>query len=797
MRFFELPPQLPADLDILETQIADFKAGTLPGVKFKGLRVAHGLYEQREEGTYMVRLRCPGGALTPAQLKKAGEVSEKYGAETFAISTRGGIQLSFVDLDNLITVVRELAEVGLSGRAGGGNTVRNIVSPFDAGVDPEETFDVSPYVFALTTRMVEELDSLDLPRKFKMVFSAKEQDPSKPKLTCLGFLAKIKEDQEGFQVWVGGGTASSVKPGHLLIDWIPGHRVYYVAKAMKRMFDQHGNRRQKGKAKLKWLYAKLGKEEFERLFFKYYALEQQVLGLELNLFSITNQADIAPGYTGKTSEDAQAFSEWKGRNVSAQKQSGLFQVRLPLLHGNLSWADAKSLGEFANNFGENCLRAGTNQNLYLRNIPAEYLGNVFDHIKGLKSLQLSKEPKLFGSMITCTGAETCALGMTLSRPAAKEIQRALLASDLDLDAIGELNIQTSGCPNSCASNHTGDIGLFGKTGKVGQDIYPAYMVQIGYFVDAEELHLASRIASVSAKDLPNFMVDFLRGWQNKRVLWPAVKDYLRSDEAVEDLLNLAGQYNETVPSALVNEDYYIDWSDNQRFSLLKGRKAECSAGLFDMIDVDFENVSEATKLLEAGLKGQARRKELYRLISSAAHSLLVTRGVEAFGDIEIFDCFIEQFVQQGLVPKLYLETIEAAKAKDLEMLDKRAGEVIKLGEHMKHLYESMDDSLRFNVEQLDQVQAEPVAESRADAEPEAKQKKSDGFKDFRGVGCPMNFVKTKIALAPMSSGETLEVWLDDGEPIINVPESVRLEGHDILSQDQTDDGYWSVVIQKA
>jgi len=794
MRFFKLPPQLEADIKILEGQVADFKAGTLPAMKFKGLRVAHGLYEQRELGTHMVRLRCPGGAFTPVQLHKAGVVSEKYGAKTFAISTRGGIQLSYVDLDDLIKVVRELAEVGLSGRAGGGNTVRNIVAPFDAGVDPDEVFDVSPYVFSLTTRMVEELDSLDLPRKFKMAFSGQGQDPTKPKLTCLGFWAKIKDGEEGFQVWVGGGTASSVKPGHLLIDWIPGHRVYYVAKAMKRMFDQHGNRRQKGKAKLKWLYAKLGKDEFERLFFKYYAMEQQVLGLELKLAPVENRADIVAGYSAEQPADAEAYAVWKQRNVTKQKQEGLFQTRLPLLHGNLSWVDAKALADLAMNFGENCLRAGTNQNLYLRNIPEAYLANIFNAVKDFESLELSNEPELFGAMVTCTGAETCALGMTLSRPAVKEIQRALLASDLNLDALGDLKIQTSGCPNSCASNHTADIGLFGKTGKVGQDVYPAYMVQIGSFINADELQLASRIASISAKDLPNFMVDYIQGWQNKKVLWPSVKEYLRSDEAVEDLLNMATQYNETVPSALVNEDYYFDWSDDKRFSLLKGRKAECSAGLFDMIDVDFENVTEATKLLEAGLKGDSRKKELYRLIASAAHSLLVTRGVEAFSDEEVFDCFVEQFVNSGLVPKLYLETIQAAKAQDLKMLDKRAGEVIMLGEHMKKLYESMDDSLRFNVEQLDgadQAQLEP--ETKA----ESTQNKYNGFKDFRGVACPMNFVKTKIALAPMSSGETLEVYLDDGEPIINVPESVRLEGHEILTQDQADGGYWSVVIKKA
>ena len=303
MRFFQLPPQLPADLDLFETQVADYQKGSLPAVKFKGLRVAHGLYEQRQEGTFMVRLRCPGGALTPAQLEKAAMVSARYGAETLAVTTRGGIQLSFVKLGDLIAVVRELVSVGLSGRAGGGNTVRNLIAPHDSGVATDEVFDISPYLFALTSRMVAEPDSLDLPRKFKIGFSGKKNDPAKTKLSCLGFWAKENEGRRGFEVWVAGGTGSSVKPGHLLLDWIPDHRVYYVTKALKRMFDQHGNRRQRSKAKIKWLYEKLGKEEFERLFFRFYALEQQEPGLELKLEPVKNEAQVAAGLAVESPQD--------------------------------------------------------------------------------------------------------------------------------------------------------------------------------------------------------------------------------------------------------------------------------------------------------------------------------------------------------------------------------------------------------------------------------------------------------------------------------------------------------------
>lgn len=801
MRFFELPPQLGEDLKTFKGQIADFQSGSLSGVKFKGLRVAHGVYEQRQEGTFMLRLRCPGGAITPEQLERAAQVSAEYGASQMAVTTRGGLQISFVDLPDVFTAVEALAEKGLSGRAGGGNTVRNMMGPHDAGVDPDEVFDISPYLFELTTRMVAEPDSLNLPRKFKIAFSGKKTDPGKVKLTCLGFWAKEQDGQKGFEVWVAGGTGSSVKPGHLLLDFVPEHRVYYVAKALKRMFDQHGNRRQRSKAKIKWLYEKLGQAEFERLFFKFYALEQQQTGQELVLKPIENRADVVEGFEPERPQDEKAFSLWRKRNVRAQAQAGLFQVRLPLRHGNLNVDDAKALAQLAGKFGPNSLRLSAEQNAYLRNIPEAYLGSVFNGLLPLKSLFLSQNPELVGNMVTCTGAATCALGMTQSRPAIQAVQEALLASDLDLDSLGDLKLYSSGCPNACGNNHVGDIGFFGKTGKVGQDLYPAYMVQIGSKLSATDLQVARRIATVPAKDLPAFTVAYLQGWQAKSADWPNIRDYLNADEGVEDLLNLAAQFTEAVGPASEQPGYYTDWGDESRFTLLKGRKAECSAGLFDMIDVDFEAIDGATKVLEAGLKGDERKTQLYRLISSAAHSLLVTRGIEAFSDEEVFDAFSEHFIKAGLVPQVYAEPVQLARAKDLDALDQWAGEVINLGQHMKDLYGGMDDSLRFNTEQLQEADAAQPAEPETKAEAEAPVvemvSEADVTKDFRGVGCPMNFVKTKIALAALASGQKLEVWLDDGQPILNVPESVRLEGHEILSQEQTDDGYWSVLILKA
>ncbi len=237
MNFYQLPAHLGNDIHKFAQQVEDFKQERLNPAQFKGARVAFGIYEQRQESTFMMRVRSPQGAITPEQLRRVAEVSRAYGDEKLHATTRQEFQISFLGLEDLLPAMRRLEEVGLSGRAGGGNTVRNIVASYDAGINPKEIFDVSPYAYALTTRMIEEADSLSLPRKLKFSFSGDESDSAKATLTCVGFVAKLKEGKKGFKVFVGGGTGSSIKYGKVLLDWVPAHRVYYVAKAIKRLFD--------------------------------------------------------------------------------------------------------------------------------------------------------------------------------------------------------------------------------------------------------------------------------------------------------------------------------------------------------------------------------------------------------------------------------------------------------------------------------------------------------------------------------------------------------------------------------
>ncbi len=523
---------------------------------------------------------------------------------------------------------------------------------------------------------------------------------------------------------------------------------------------------------------------------------QQDVSLELEVEEIVNEAQVKPGYAPEGPIDPSLFALWQSRYTTPQKQAGLFLVRIPLQCGVLYNEDALALADLAENFGDNSIRLSPDQNFNLKNIPLEYLGNVFNKVQNLKTQ--SHIPALLGNMVACTGAATCALGLTQSRPLLDEIQKELLRRDLELDRFAQVKFNLSGCPNACGNNHVADIGLFGKALKKSQALYPAYTLQLGGFVHDAGSQAASQVATVPAKFVPQVLGDFFASYEARASELGDFRAWIQSEAAQLELRELAQSYEAQLPELSEDESFYFDWHDEARFSLLKGKKAECSAGLYDLIDYDFDKIKKLNKAfaLDPANPGQVARD----LTLHATRALLVTRGIEPGNDTEVFDAFLQDFLEAGLVPAQYKELVALARKNDLTALQNRVEEAEALGKYMKHLYESMDDSLRFHLPR--QVAAPQDKKTEKEA-PSANgdlavyTSQATKFRDFRGVSCPMNFVKTKIALDPMAPGETLEIWLDDGQPIANVPNSVELEGHEILQQDQQPEGYWSVLVKKA
>ncbi len=776
---YEVPLQLESEIAGLEELINKYKRGDISAAELKAHRVPFGVYEQRQADTYMVRIRCAGGFITPVQLEEVSAITLEYGIKDLHITSRQELQIHYVKLDDIVSIMRRLLAIGLSTRGGGGNTVRNIAAQVDAGIDPKEEFDVSPYALALTTRLIAENDSWNLPRKFKVAFSGSAEDKGYATLSDVGFIAKIKDGKKGFKVYAAGGLGAKSAIGKPILDFIDASEVYSAAKALKNVFFKYGNRRNKHAARLRFLWASLGEEEFKKRFVEEYeAVKTQ--GLAPLTIDSEAEAVIAPEIAQKSPIDKKMFELWKARYARPQKQKGLFSVLIPVELGFISCDNAAKLARFLKIFGNDVLRMTRDQNFLARNIPEKYLAGACNFLK--ETIPEVNQPSLYGKILSCAGASTCQLGICFSRQAAGALMDELKKSGLDMDKAGDIKIHISGCPNSCGHHPIADLGFSGKALRSGEALYPAYNVLAGSIIRDGETRLTEQLGEVPAKALPLLVKDFLAVYIVRTGKFADFQEYFVS-EGKSALKEIILRYSR-VPGFDEDKNYYFDWGANAIFSLAERKAGECSAGFFDLLEMDLNNIRKTQAALALEGKDSARKEKLLgELVFFASRALLITRGLDAKSEEEVYSGFLKHFIDAGLIAQSFRDIIAAALAKDLKGIAAKENEALDLSKAVLALYETMDNTFNFNVGAG--LKPAPTGVSGV---PKA-------VKDFRGVSCPMNFVKTKVELAKLKPGDILEIWLDDGAPIENVPGSIKAEGHSIISQKKTGD-YWSIVIEK-
>ncbi|MDR1860113.1 MAG: sulfurtransferase TusA family protein [Bacteroidales bacterium] len=777
---YKLPDSLRQELDDFAVQTEQFLRGDIEPVKFKAIRVPMGIYEQRENGRFMCRIRCAAGMLTPAQLRETVRIAMEENTFPIHLTTRQEVQLHNLTLDNINRIADRLYGLGLTSRGGGGNTVRNIVASDDAGIAPDEVFDVTPYAIALTNRLIAEPDSWTLPRKYKIALSGNDADNAAALFNDLGLVATLRNGEKGFRVYIGGGLGSSPSAGWEYSDFVPASDVLYVAAAVKKIFSENGNRRNKHQARLRYVFYKLGQDEVFRLFREAFDALKRQGGYELDLSTVeySPAVSISAAVDGAAINDV-GFRKWRQRYVRRQRQDGVFAVEIPVEHGVASPELLLDLASFLEPLGNDTFRFTVSQNILLRNIPEAALYDLY-----LMLIAIHPDvdrPRILLAPVACAGADTCRLGICRARGASAALKKALRQLPADtLDSLSDLRINFSGCPNSCGRHQSANLGFCGKAARNSR-LYPAYYVFAGGNGGVGTAKMGERHGEISARDLPVFTVALLQSWLDNRAKYPDFNDFVSQNP--DEITRLQGLF--PVPSFDDDKNYYFDWTGQELFSLSGKGQAECSAGMFDMIDFDRDSFLAIRKGLDASAD---EAKLLADMVFHASRMLLVTRGIEPKNRNDVFGSFIEAFIGEGYVDGKF-EAVVSRVRQGVSLAGSRAL-VEELGDAVIALYDSMDDSLQFT----GIAKKVPVAEATATeaTSPAAHTR----FKDLRGVICPMNFVKTKLELATMQSGDTLEIFLDDGQPIQNVPGSVRNEGHTVLEESRVGP-HWRVVIRKA
>lgn len=795
---YRIPSTLNGDLEYTQSLIDQFKAGEIQAGQLKSNRVPMGIYEQRKNQHYMLRLRCAGGLVTPEQLAKIAFVGHQLSTSHLHVTTRQEIQIHNVDIEDAIPALKKLEKVGISSAGGGGNTVRNMMVDDRSGLTADEEFDVYPYVEELTSRLIAEKDSFTMPRKYKVAIDTSVATANYSYIADLGLQARIKDGQRGFRVLIAGSAASNAHTGWEVFDFLPEKDLYRAAKALKNWFHKYGNRRNRHKARMRYVFYKYGTEEAKRLYLEEFEelKKDGSIDFEAPALPLEHHKPNFPALKAPTD-----FETWKRRYAHKQTNAeglkeNLWYAYIPLRHGNNSTDFFAEVAEYLGNYGNDVIRFTKKEQIQVRNIPEEYLTNIYAFFKKLGVYQIDY-PVVVTNLTCCTGADTCRLGICLPKGAIDGIAKQLLDSDLNLDAIPDFELRMNGCTNICALATWGDLGFSGRVGRVGDDPYPAYTIWLPvkgkHEIDLQQGYIA-------AKKIPAFVEDYLRDVIAEQANYADYYDYV-TKRGVNIVKDLIAKYKEVAPYS-EEPDTFFDFGDDEKFSLIKYGKAECSAGLFDIIEIDQDTIREKRKEVEQLLSDGKQNtdkieKLLHDIVFSENRMLLVTRGLDPRTDEDVYNGFEKEFIAAGIIPQKF--KILTDKARNNESLIAEKPLIDELADLLNDLYQNMDDSLQFKLPAektpVEQFSEEKAPAEKASAAEETETIVPDVKKDFRGVMCPMNFVKTKIALTPMQSGQILEILLDDGAPIENVPGSVKNEGHTILSTEKVEN-YWKVLIKK-
>lgn len=492
------------DLDEFHSSIEQFKAGTLSAGHFKELRVSLGIYEERMDGTFMVRARLFAGILLPHHMKALASAARTYGNGTIHITTRQDAQIHGVPLDNLHAALVHLAETGLSTHGTGGNTIRNVTACPNAGVCRNEAFDVTPYAISLTEFLLQQSNSFHLPRKFKIAFSGCPNDCAGGTVNDIGFIAKFNDGRPGFAVHAGGGLGARSRIADLLEEWVPAGDMYAVAEAIKRVFDKHGNREDRGKARLRFLLDKIGFEAFKELY------KIELAHLRDTAMPESNYWETTPPFrshseTSPTQLDA--YSEWRRLYVSPQKQTGYSSVKIPLFQGDISDTALVRLADIIQQFGEGLARATQSQDLTVRWLSDHELPSLHRQLAAL-GFTAAAAPE---NLSVCAGASICRLGICQSRELAAAICEEFVRRNLDSsDKLRRVKINISGCPNSCGRHQIGDIGLYGVMRRIDGEPVPHFILQLGGHVEEGATRLAAGKEAVPAEHVPVVLANLLQ-----------------------------------------------------------------------------------------------------------------------------------------------------------------------------------------------------------------------------------------------------------------------------------------------
>ena len=784
-----IPPDVAREIEIYEIQLGRFQAGQVEEATFTEFRLRRGVYGQRDDRSQMIRVKIPFGGLTAAQLEMLADVAEEFSDNIIHITTRQDVQYHYVDINTTAELMRRLASVGITTKEACGNVVRNVTACPLSGVCHDETFDVTPYSKALSAFLLGHPDAENFGRKFKIAFSGCEEHAcGLANMHDIGAVAAVKEvDGEvkrGFKLYVGGGLGAVPHQAKVFDDFVPAEELLPISQSISRVFTRLGERRNRNKARLKFVIAKYGIEEFRRLVLE----DRETLRHDpewtayLDNLDAYDESPLKPPTQLNGAMKPDGFEEWYQSNVRLQSQPGYAFVTITLPLGDITADQTRALADVSRKYVKDTIRATVEQNIVLRWVTMTDLPALYRELKEIGLGDPGAESMV--DITACPGTDSCKLGISSSRGLAAHLRDHFIETGVQ-NEIKDFRIKISGCPNSCGQHHIANIGFFGSSLRVGGHIAPVYLVLLG----GHMVENASSYGLATGKIHANYIPAFIEELTGKYV---AEK---QDDETFTDYVGRLGKVGiktilsnySTIPPYEEAPEFYIDTGDTKDYQLKTG-VGECAGEVIALVSMKLE---EADRLIyESGLnlekaKYQDSAELAFDAMIRAADGLSTTVGLQYIDDATTVDAFRTHFFEPGnFFPgygaHIFKATEEDASTFDHELAHRRVEEATLFVEESHNVYNRMRIKQEEEEESRRKTRrSRPARKPKVVKETKPVEEIVDSL-DLKGVACPFNYVQAKVRLETMDIGQLLEITIDDGEPIENVPASLTNDGHEIV-----------------
>lgn len=621
-----IPDDMAHEIDVFESQMELRRQGKIDEKVFAETRLRRGAYGQRYDNGQrhdglttrtlqfpltdvtkgpdtlwdapgMMRLKIPYGGLNPEQLEVLAELADEYADGILHVTTRQDIQLHYVHLDDAPDLMRRLAAVGITTLEACGNSVRNVTACPLAGVCRTQAFDVTPYADTLAYYFLGHDDVQDFGRKFKIAFSGCEHEAcGLTMMHDMGFLGLTRQIDgqtvRGFRIYVGGGLGTVPHQAKVLAEFVREEEMLPLSQAVFRVFARLGEKRNRNRARVKFLVAQLGIEEFRRLVYeeletippdeKWTGYLEAVADYEetpLKTANLTNEGSRGFSRNGTAKASTPDQDEWVSTNVYPQRQVGYTAVTINTPLGDFTSEQAFQLADIARRFVGDSIRLTVEQNIILRWVSEADLPALYADLKAIGLGQPGAGTIV--DITSCPGTDTCKLGIASSRGLAGELRTRLAAQNATLpQAVKDLRIKVSGCFNSCGQHHVADIGFFGNSRRRNNRTVPHFQVVLGgqWRENAGAYGLA--MGAVPSKAAPDVLAAITSRYAAEREPEESFQEWV-TRLGKKEIKAIIDPFT-NVPDYLESPAFYSDWGDPREFSIGDIGVGECAGEVISL-----------------------------------------------------------------------------------------------------------------------------------------------------------------------------------------------------------------------